>query len=86
MTCFAPAVAFECCKFGEMNFTEQRRHAVAPAVARSDDGTTCFTMSRNKPGNDLPCDERLVTQHQDDRGGLRVRRDNALRCRRARTS
>src|SRR3981189_2046124 len=75
---FRTGCAFERCKFREMGFTEQRRYAVTPAVARSNDGTTCFTISRNKLGNDLPCDERLVTQHQDGRGGSGVRRDNGF--------
>jgi len=75
---FCASLAFQCCKFGEIVTTEQRRHAVTPAVTRSDDGTICFEMSRNKPSNDLACDERLVTQHQDDRGGSGVRRNNGF--------
>jgi hypothetical protein len=51
---FRAGRAFERRKFGEMGFTEQRRHAVTSAVLRSDDGTTRFIMSPNKSKQSHP--------------------------------
>ena len=58
---FRAGCALKLRKFGEMGFTEQRWHAVSPAVPRSDDGTTRFIMSPNKSNNHIPSDERLIT-------------------------